>query len=120
MNMMRRFSRIPAVLLLAALLLSLAGFCPAAAAEPSGEGFVIPDLHDLPEVDLSEPKFMLANAYNSVGLEYALPQYADLGGQGIDPDARDAVRALISAAREDGTLAQLSEKYFHMDLTNAF
>lgn len=32
----------------------------------------------------------------------------------------EAINAILAAAREDGTLAALSEKYFHMDLTNAF
>ncbi len=117
-NLLRRF---PAVLLLAALLLTLAGFAPASAAEPAGEGFVIPDLHDLPAVDLSEPRFMLANAYNSVGLEYALPEYADLGGQGIDLAVRDEARALVAAAREDGVNIYIAVAYRNWDyITNYY
>lgn len=100
--MKKLFHRIPAALLLVVLLLGLAGFGPAAAAVPTGEGFVIPELHDLPKVDLSEPQFLLANAYNSIGFEYVLPEYGDLGGQGIDPVAREDARAMLEAARADG------------------
>ena len=113
--MKKLFHRVPAALLLVVLLLSLAGFGPARAAEPTGEGFVIPDLHDLPDVDLSEPRFMLANAYNSVGLEYALPQYADLGGQGIDAAVRDDTRAMIAAAHEDGVHIYVGVAYRNWD-----
>ena len=74
--------------LLIVLLLSLAGLLPCAAAEePTGEGFVIPQLDDLPKVDLDDPLFMLANAYNSVGLEYVPPEFGGIGGQGLDPIA---------------------------------
>ena len=120
MKKMRRFTRIPAALLLAVLLFSLAGLCPAEAAEPTGESFVIPELDDLPKVDLSEPQYMLANAYNSVGLEYALPEYADLGGQGIDPAVRDPARALISAAHDDGVNLYVGVAYRNWDYTTHY
>ena len=117
---MRHFKRIPALLLLAGLLLALSGLVPAAAAEPTGEGFVIPQLDDLPRVDLSEPRFMLANTYNSVGLEYALPEYADLGGQGIDLAVRDEVRALINAAHEDGVRIYVGVAYRNWDYITTY
>lgn len=112
---MKAMKRIPAALLLAVLLLALLGAVPAGAAEPTGEGFVIPELDDLPQVDLSLPQFMLANAYNSVGLEYALPEYCDLGGQGIDPSVKDDTRAMLDAAHADGVNIYVGVAYRNWD-----
>ena len=117
---MKGFKRIPAVLLLAVLLFSLPGLAPAEAAEPTGEGFVIPDLHDLPEVDLTEPQFMLANAYNSVGLEYSIPQYGDIGGQALDPIVVPELRAMIDAAHEDGVRIYVGVGYRNWDYTTLY
>ena len=118
---MKRIRQIPAVLLLAALLLTLGGLAPASAAEPTGEGFVIPQLDDLPQADLSDPVLMLANSYNSIGLEYVLPVYADLGGQGIAPEARDAARMLLEDARAEGIKIYIGYAYRNWEfLTNHF
>ena len=112
--------RIPAALLLAVLLFALGGLVPAEAAEPTGEGFVIPQLDDLPDVDLSLPQFMLANAYNSIGLEYALPQYADFGGQGIDLEIREITREMINAAREDGVRMYVAVAFRNWDYITTY
>lgn len=112
--------RIPAALLLAVLLFALGGLVPAEAAEPTGEGFVIPQLDDLPDVDLSLPQFMLANSYNSIGLEYALPQYADFGGQGIDLEIREITREMINAAREDGVRIYVAVAFRNWDYITTY
>ncbi len=112
--------RIPAALLLAVLLFALGGLVPAEAAEPTGEGFVIPQLDDLPDVDLSLPQFMLANSYNSIGLEYALPQYADFGGQGIDLEIREITREMINAAREDGVRMYVAVAFRNWDYITTY
>ena len=117
---MKRFKRIPAVLLLAVLLFALSGVGPASAAEPTGEGFVIPELDDLPQVDLSEPQFILANSYNSIGFEYVLSPYEDLGGQGIAPEARDAARALLDAARADGVQIYVGYAYRNWEFNTTY
>ena len=97
---MRQRIRTGAALLLAVLLLGLAGFAPrAAAAEPTGEGFVIPELDDLPRVNVKEdPLFELCNAYNSIGLEYTLEEFGGIGGQSLNPIAVEDTIAMRDAA----------------------
>ena len=96
--------------------LALVIFCGAAfAAEPTGEGFTVPELTDLPEVDLSEPQFMLANSYNSIGYEYVLPQYGSFEGQGIDPMIMETTAAMVSAARAEGIPIYVSAAYRNTD-----
>ncbi len=114
-------TRTGAALLLAVLLLSLAGLAPhAAAAEPTGEGFVIPQLDDLPKVDLDDPLFMLANAYNSVGLEYVPPEFGGIGGQGLDPIAVNDTVAMRDAAAADGVKLYIGVAYRNMDYNTTY
>ena len=119
---MRQILRPVSVLLLAVCLLGLVSFTPrAAAAEPTGEGFVIPELDDLPKVDVHEPLFMLANAYNSVGLEYALPEYGAFNGQALDPMAIPDTYAMIEAAAADGVRLYVGVAFRNFDyLTNHY
>ena len=110
-----------ALLLMAVLLLGLAGPAPRAAAiEPTGEGFEIPVLDDLPQVDLSEPIYMLANAYNSVGLEYALPEYGAFNGQALDPIAIPETTAMLDAARADGVRIYVGVGYRNWDYNSTY
>ena len=57
------------------------------------------DLPPLPEIDVSNWKFLLANSFNSIGMEYA-PPYANIEGQGIDKRILDDATAFLYAARE--------------------
>ena len=117
---MRSLKRIPAALLLAVLLLALCGFGPATAAEPTGEGFVIPELTDLPQVDLSDTLFLLANSYNNMGFEYTMPEYSELYGQGISPLIRDEVLAMMSAAKADGVTLYIGVAYRNWEYNTTY
>ncbi len=92
-----------------ALLLSLGG--AAFAAVPTGEGFILPELSDLPPVDVTSWEFMLANSYNSIGYEYVMPQYGAFEGQGIEPRIAEAAQAMVAAARAEGVPIYVSVAY---------
>ena len=119
---MRQRIRIGAALLLAVLLLGLAGVAPrAAAAEPTGEGFVIPELDDLPRVNVKEdPLFELCNAYNSIGLEYTLEEFGGIGGQSLNPIAVEDTLAMRDAAAADGVKIYFGVAYRNMDYNTTY
>ena len=94
-----------------ALLAAVCLAAPAFAAEPTGEGFVIPELDDLPEIDLTSWEYMLANSYNSIGYEYEMPQYGNYEGQGIEPRIIETLGAMLSAARAEGIKIYISCGY---------
>ena len=56
------------------------------------------DLPPLPELDITSWQFLLANSYNSIGMEYA-PPYGNIEGQGIDNRILEDATAFLYAAR---------------------
>ena len=111
--MMKKTVLVRALSLLCAAFLLLA---PSAfAIEPTGEGFVIPELDDLPEVDVTSWELMLANSYNSIGYEYEVPQYGGFEGQGIDARLQETLQRMVAAARADGVKIYVSVAYRNSD-----
>ena len=107
------------VLCILALLLS--GGSPALAAEPTGEGFELPQLTDLPVLDVTDPLFKLANSYNSIGYEYALSEFGSFEGQLVNPLMADALKEMVSAARAEGVKLYVSVAYRNGEfLTNNY
>ena len=92
---------------------------PAADAAPAAaSGFPLPvpvATADMPRVDLESDEFMLANSYNSVGFEYALPTYGSFYGQGLDPRIIEITSKMIDDARADGVKIFVSVAYRNMD-----
>ncbi len=76
-------------------------------------------LPPLPEIDLDSFQFLLANSYNSIGMEY-VPQYSSFEGQGIELRIADAAAAFLGAAREAGYSVWVSTAYRNSEFLNNY
>ena len=140
---MRHSIQLGALLLLLVLLLSLAAptvtalaadtteatviaseepAAPAPAEEqptaPAASAFPLPvpvATDDMPRVDVKSDEFMLANSYNSVGFEYALPEYGSFYGLGLDPRIIEITSKMVDDAHADGIRMYVSVAYRNMD-----
>ncbi len=63
-----------------------------------------------PDVDITEPQFLLANSYNDVGFVY-MPPYGSLEGQGINAYYAEEIMAFVAAARAAGYNCYVSTAY---------
>ena len=63
-----------------------------------------------PDVDITEPQFLLANSYNGIGFLY-MPPYGSLEGQGINVNYAKEIMAFIAAARAAGYYCYVSVAY---------
>ena len=63
-----------------------------------------------PDVDITEPQYLLANSYNSVGFLYT-PPYGGLEGQGINAEFADEIMAFVAGARAAGYNCYVSVAY---------
>ena len=78
-----------------------------------------PDLPPLPDIDINSFEFLLANSYNSIGMEYA-PPYANFEGQGIDARIQEQANAFVTAAREACTNAWVSTAFRNSEFLNSW
>ena len=90
---------------------------PTPTPEPTPEPTPTPP--PLPDIDVNSWEFLLANSFNSIGMEYA-PEYGYLEGQGIEARCADAAMAFLTAAREAGYQAYVSTAYRNSEFLNTY
>ena len=73
----------------------------------------------LPDIDINSFEFLLANSYNSIGMEYA-PPYANFEGQGIDARIVEPATAFVNAAREACTNVWVSAAFRNSEFLNSW
>ena len=72
-----------------------------------------------PDIDINSFEFLLANSYNSIGMEFR-PEYSDFEGQGIDARIYEPAMAFLTAAREAGFEAWVSAAFRNSDFLNTW
>ena len=72
-----------------------------------------------PDIDPGSFEFLLANSYNSIGMEYR-PEYSNFEGQGIDARIYDAAMAFLTAAREAGFECWISAAFRNSEFLNTW
>ena len=93
---------------------------PAAEAVPDAVAVTAPEPPaPLPDIDINSFEFLLANSYNSIGMEYA-PPYANFEGQGIDARIVEPATAFVNAAREACTNVWVSAAFRNSEFLNSW
>ncbi len=116
---MKRRTRTLTLLLLAALALSFA--LPLSARAEGSAGPVPPvATDDLPKLDVTSWELMLANSYNSIGLEYEMPVWGNIYTTSLDPRIHDAVRQMVEDAAAEGVRVYFSAGYRNMDYLTTY
>ena len=72
-----------------------------------------------PDIDIHSFEFLLANSYNSIGMEFR-PEYSNFEGQGIDARIYDAALAFLTAAREAGFECWISAAFRNSEFLNTW
>lgn len=72
-----------------------------------------------PDIDINSFEFLLANSYNSIGMEYR-PEYSNFEGQGIDARIYDAAMAFLTAARDAGFECWISVAFRNSEFLNTW
>ena len=72
-----------------------------------------------PDIDIHSFEFLLANSYNSIGMEFR-PEYSNFEGQGIDARIYDAAMAFLTAARDAGFEYWISAAFRNSEFLNTW
>ena len=77
------------------------------------------DLPPPPDIDINSFEFLLANSYNSIGMEYA-PPYGNFEGQGLDNRILEPANAFVAAAREACTNVWVSTAFRNSEFLHSW